>query len=434
MAQKQEHHPTLASMLAVLVVAVAAWSSPADALYAPSDAVVSLTSATFEPKVVNSGDVWLVEFFAPWCGHCKALVPEYKKAAAALKGVVKVGAVDADDASNKPLASKYGVTGFPTILLFGAGKSPVPYQGQRTAAAIAQFVLQQAGQLVQGRLGGGEGSSGSGSGGASSKVIKLDQSNFDALVLKSKDIWMVEFFAPWCGHCKSLEPHWRDASVKLDGKVKLGAVDATVETALASKYGVHGYPTIFVFGAGGSSKDEPTPYEGGRTTSDIVTYAEALLADLTPPPEPNELVSQRVWDEHCSGSTLCIVAVLPDILDTGAKGRQAYLDVLRSVAKKHRRRPLAYLWTAAGEQADLEQLVGVGGFGYPAVAAVSTKKGRYATMRGAFTEKDVSAFITGLTGGKEPTFDVRAPAVIAEREPWDGGDGTPPPEDGHGEL
>ncbi|CAF4690914.1 unnamed protein product, partial [Rotaria magnacalcarata] len=58
-------------------------------------------------------DIWFVEFYAPWCGHCRNLAPEWKRAATALKGIVKIGAVDAD--SHKSLGQQYGVSGFPTI-------------------------------------------------------------------------------------------------------------------------------------------------------------------------------------------------------------------------------------------------------------------------------------------------------------------------------
>ena len=75
-------------------------------------------------------------------------------------------------------------------------------------------------------------------------MIDLNQSNFEELVFGSKDIWLVEFYAPWCGHCKKLAPEWEEAATKLKGLVKVGKVDATVDSTLASKYGIKGYPTI----------------------------------------------------------------------------------------------------------------------------------------------------------------------------------------------
>ena len=88
------------------------------------------------------------------------------------------------------------------------------------------------------------------SSGSDKDVVVLTESNYADLVLGSKDIWLVEFYAPWCGHCKQLEPEWNEAAAKLKGTVKLGKVDATVETGLASKYGIKGYPTIKYFNYG----------------------------------------------------------------------------------------------------------------------------------------------------------------------------------------
>ena len=98
-------------------------------MYDSSDEVVELTAGNFKHKVIGGDELWLVEFYAPWCGHCKSLAPEWKKAASALKGVVKVGAVDMDVHSS--VGSPYNVRGFPTIKIFGANKnSPSDYNGK----------------------------------------------------------------------------------------------------------------------------------------------------------------------------------------------------------------------------------------------------------------------------------------------------------------
>ena len=65
---------------------------------------------------------------------------------------------------------------------------------------------------------GGSGGGGSGGNGGDDKdVVVLTSANFDEVVMNSKDIWMVEFYAPWCGHCKALEPEWNIAATKLKG-------------------------------------------------------------------------------------------------------------------------------------------------------------------------------------------------------------------------
>ena len=59
-------------------------------LYSSSDDVVELTTSNFQSEVINSDELWFVEFYAPWCGHCKNLAPAWKKAASNLK-VNKLG-------------------------------------------------------------------------------------------------------------------------------------------------------------------------------------------------------------------------------------------------------------------------------------------------------------------------------------------------------
>lgn len=85
-------------------------------LYSSNSPVIQLTDTNFQSIVVKNADPVLVEFYAPWCGHCKSLAPEYTKAAKALKGVMKVAAADLD--KYKTLGGPYGIRGFPTIKLF----------------------------------------------------------------------------------------------------------------------------------------------------------------------------------------------------------------------------------------------------------------------------------------------------------------------------
>lgn len=89
----------------------------------------------------------IVEFYAPWCGHCQNLKPAYEKAAKNLDGLAKVAAVNCDDDANKPLCGAHGVQGFPTLKTFRPGKKagskPIveDYRGPRTASGITDEVV-----------------------------------------------------------------------------------------------------------------------------------------------------------------------------------------------------------------------------------------------------------------------------------------------------
>mmetsp|Transcript_13006 Transcript_13006/g.25510 ORF Transcript_13006/g.25510 Transcript_13006/m.25510 type:complete len:217 (+) Transcript_13006:32-682(+) len=122
-------------------------------------AVISLLVATYAKRVVpgkihvltnenfehdtqaatgaTTGD-WFVEFYAPWCGHCKQLAPTWEKLAKSLKKKVTVAKVDVT--KNRLLGQRFSISGFPSLILFHHGKM-YKYKGVRSPEALEKFAL-----------------------------------------------------------------------------------------------------------------------------------------------------------------------------------------------------------------------------------------------------------------------------------------------------
>jgi len=84
-------------------------------------ATIALTKDNFE-QVVNGSDMVLVDFWAPWCGPCRALAPAIERVADQFVGKIKVGKLNTDD--NQDLAVKYGVNSIPRVLIFKGSDQP----------------------------------------------------------------------------------------------------------------------------------------------------------------------------------------------------------------------------------------------------------------------------------------------------------------------
>jgi protein disulfide-isomerase A6 len=81
-------------MFSITTCLLALLCASVHSLYSPGGPVVLLNKDNWQKEVMKSDDLWMVEFYAPWCGHCKNLAPEWEKAAKQMKGFVKFGAVD----------------------------------------------------------------------------------------------------------------------------------------------------------------------------------------------------------------------------------------------------------------------------------------------------------------------------------------------------
>lgn len=100
-------------------------------------------------------------------------------------------------------------------------------------------------------------------------VLVLDEENFSEALTTYENGLLIEFYAPWCGHCKQLAPEWSKAALALDkATIKLAKLDASEAKDISSEYGIRGFPTIKFFKGGKFSSD----YTGGRTSGDIIAW------------------------------------------------------------------------------------------------------------------------------------------------------------------
>uniref|UniRef100_A0AAQ5YNK0 Protein disulfide-isomerase n=1 Tax=Amphiprion ocellaris TaxID=80972 RepID=A0AAQ5YNK0_AMPOC len=104
--------------------------------------VLELGDADFD-YLATEHETMLVKFYAPWCGHCKKLAPEFDRAATRLKGNVRLAKVDCT--THSETCGRFGVSGYPTLKIFRYGRDSAPYDGPRTAEGIYQYMKKQTG-------------------------------------------------------------------------------------------------------------------------------------------------------------------------------------------------------------------------------------------------------------------------------------------------
>ncbi|KAF8421098.1 putative disulfide isomerase [Tirmania nivea] len=311
-----------ATFFAVCQVAVASKTSN----------VLDLHPKNFDEVVLKSGKPALVEFFAPWCGHCKKLAPTWEELADHFKAngdKVTIAKVNADN--HKSLGKRFGIQGFPTLKWFdGKSDTPTDYKSGRDFESLVSFISEKAGVKTKAKKE------------APSDVVVLTDSNFDSIVNGDKNV-LVKFYAPWCGHCKALAPTWEKVATDFarDEGVVIAKLDAenAGSKATAEKFGITGYPTLKFFPKGST---EAINYDTGRTEDNILGFVNKHTGTHRLPggsldtsagliPSLDEIVKEFV--EDASSLEKAAEKVKAVVVDLNDKYAPYYVKVIEKVTK-----------------------------------------------------------------------------------------------------
>ncbi|ODM24068.1 hypothetical protein SI65_01658 [Aspergillus cristatus] len=240
----------VASLLAALPVS-------ADGIYTKKSPVLQVNHKTYNQLIADSNHTSIVEFYAPWCGHCQNLKPAYEKAAKNLDGLAKVAAINCDDDDNKPLCGRMGVQGFPTLKIMTPSKKPgkpmvEDYQGARSAKAIVDAVVDR----------------------IPNHVKRLTDKDLDAWVEKDEEPKAILFTEK--GTTSALI---RAIAIDFLGSIKVGQVRSK-ETGAVEKFGIENFPTLVLLPGGDK---EPIVYDGELKKKPIVEFLSQVA---TPNPDP----------------------------------------------------------------------------------------------------------------------------------------------------
>jgi protein disulfide-isomerase A6 len=246
----------------VVLVVVQTAPQATSAVDAPTDsAIVELTAQDFDKRIDGSKHA-LVQFYASWCGHCKTLAPEYEAVAVAVRDSrVKdavIARIDAD--LYRSVGSRYNIAGYPTVVYFpkkDKSKWQV-YTGERTAEKMVKFMNSMTGKTAVYHR-------------PREVAVVLDDDNFSSMVHDVSKHVLVQFYAPWCAHCKHLAPDYElvAKAFQKEPSVIVAKYDADWNKQYGQQYGVTAYPTIKLFNA---DHRAGLLYEGARDPESILAF------------------------------------------------------------------------------------------------------------------------------------------------------------------
>ncbi|KAH8700619.1 hypothetical protein BGW36DRAFT_316682 [Talaromyces proteolyticus] len=244
-------------------------------LYTKSSPVLQVDAKNYDSLIAKSNHTSIVEFYAPWCGHCQNLKPAYEKVAKNLEGLAKVAAVNCDEEENKPLCGQMGVQGFPTLKIVVPGKKPgkprvEDYQGQRSAKAIVDSVIDR----------------------IPNHVKKLTDKDFDSWVTADESSKAVLFTEK--GTTSAL---LRSLAIDFLGGIKIGQIRSK-ELKAVGKFDITSFPTLVLLPGG---EVDAVIYDGEMKKKPMLQFL-SQAAQPNPDPAPSSPKKKKANSSKTSGA------------------------------------------------------------------------------------------------------------------------------------
>uniref|UniRef100_A0AAX7VNB8 DnaJ homolog subfamily C member 10 n=1 Tax=Astatotilapia calliptera TaxID=8154 RepID=A0AAX7VNB8_ASTCA len=224
----------------------------------------SNTVVCFSAAGRDEGQIWAVDFYAPWCGPCQALMPEWRRMARLLSGQILVGSVDCQRFQS--FCQSQSVRAYPEIRLYpGNSRQPdryTSYNGwHRDAHSLRTWALSFLPRAS----------------------VDLTPETFRSLVLSGRDHWVLDFYAPWCGPCQHFAPEFEVLARMLKGEVRAGKVDCQAHYQTCQLAGITAYPTVRLYPYLGKKRHEQSgEHINSRDANVIADTVRQRLQQLLP--------------------------------------------------------------------------------------------------------------------------------------------------------
>lgn len=359
------------------------------AFYSKSSGVINVDVSNFDKVVAaNDDEVVMVEFYAPWCGHCKQLQPEYVKLAKQLKNVVKVVAMDASDDKNRAIASKYGVQGFPTLKVHVGTGPAIDYNQARDAKAMKQFLLSK----------------------LPSYVTRLTNDKLKSFLEKHEEYPRALVFSKQ----GTVSPTVKRFSALMNGHMVFGSPKKSEVKAMAKKHdqSTKEGSVVIVYPAG---QREEYKVFAGNTKS--FAEVQGWLYSFTPGLEMDaaeslaKLLDQSCFVEKCEKKGLCVILIKGEDEDDYRKVH----TILKEIEDTADDASLfAFSQITASEGDNFQWITSI--FGsldtyYSNIVVLAPQKKRYAHYVGSVSSPAIKGFISGILTGKTRTAGIASAEI-----------------------